>query len=83
MYVAIDSPVSLVEVIVLVPPVLLALVLPISFDGIGIREAGLSIMFAFNGISLEESISVGLLFYGAELISFSPGLILLMIGRRQ
>ena len=83
LYVAIDSPVSLVEVIVLIPPVLLALVLPISFGGIGIREAGLSIMFAFIGISLEESISVGLLFYGAELISFSPGLILLVIGRRQ
>lgn len=81
LYISVGSPVSWIDVVTLVPPVLLALMLPVSPGGLGVREAGLAFMFSQVNVPPEASVAVGLLFHAAQLISFLPGFLVLARGR--
>jgi uncharacterized membrane protein YbhN (UPF0104 family) len=55
-----------------VPLVALAMVLPISIGGVGVREGGLAVLLAPYGVPSEKAVAIGLLWF---LMSIVCGLI--------
>ena len=71
---AIDADVSLIDCLLVFPPVLLVQVIPASIAGWGIREWSMVSMFALVGIEAEAALAVSILFGLAMIVSSSPGL---------
>jgi uncharacterized membrane protein YbhN (UPF0104 family) len=69
---SIDAPVMFGQVFLLVPPVMLITMLPISIAGWGVREATMGLAFGYAGLATNEGVNVSLLF-GA--VSFIVGAI--------
>jgi glycosyltransferase 2 family protein len=67
---SIAAPVSFGETFVLIPPVMLITLMPISIAGWGVREATMGLAFGFAGLAANEGVNVSLL-YGA--VSFIVG----------
>jgi uncharacterized membrane protein YbhN (UPF0104 family) len=67
---SIAAPVGFGETFVLVPPVMLITMMPISIAGWGVREATMGLAFGFAGLAANEGVNVSLL-YGA--VSFIVG----------
>ena len=61
---AIAAPVLFSEIFLLVPPVMLITMLPISIAGWGVRETSMALAFGYAGLATSEGINVSLL-YGA------------------
>lgn len=61
---SIAAPVGFGETFVLVPPVMLITMMPISIAGWGVREATMGLAFGFAGLAANEGVNVSLL-YGA------------------
>lgn len=59
---AIAAPVSFGQVFLLVPPVMLITLMPISIAGWGVREASMGLAFGFAGLAANEGVNVSLLF---------------------
>ncbi|MCG2671841.1 lysylphosphatidylglycerol synthase transmembrane domain-containing protein [Bradyrhizobium sp. GCM10023182] len=59
---SIAAPVSLAQVFLLVPPVMLITLMPISIAGWGVREATMGLAFGFAGLAANEGVNVSLLF---------------------
>jgi glycosyltransferase 2 family protein len=69
---SISAPVSFQQTFLLIPPVMLITMLPISIAGWGVREATMGLAFGYAGLMTNEGINVSLL-YGA--VSFMVGAI--------
>jgi hypothetical protein len=69
---AIAAPVTFLQVLFLMPPVLLISTIPISIAGWGVRESGMIAAFAFAGLAQSDGLTLSIL-YGAT--SFVVGLI--------
>jgi len=67
---SIDAPVSFGQVFLLIPPVMLITMLPISIAGWGLREASMGLAFGFAGLAANEGVNVSLLF---GMVSFIVG----------
>ena len=67
---AIAAPVSFGQVFLLIPPVMLITMLPISIAGWGLREASMGLAFGFAGLAANEGVNVSLLF---GIVSFIVG----------
>jgi len=61
---SIAAPVGFGAIFVLVPPVMLITMMPISIAGWGVREATMGLAFGFAGLATSEGVNVSLL-YGA------------------
>lgn len=59
---AIAAPISFGQIFLLVPPVMLITMMPISIAGWGVREATMSLAFGFAGLAANEGVNVSLLF---------------------
>ena len=59
---SIAAPVSFAQVFLLVPPVMLITLMPISIAGWGVREATMGLAFGFAGLAANEGVNVSLLF---------------------
>ncbi|WP_420135729.1 lysylphosphatidylglycerol synthase transmembrane domain-containing protein [Rhodopseudomonas sp.] len=59
---AINAPADFVELLLLIPPVTLIAVIPISIAGWGLREASMGLAFSFAGLGASEGVNVSLLF---------------------
>jgi uncharacterized membrane protein YbhN (UPF0104 family) len=59
---SIAAPVSFAQVFLLVPPVILITLMPISIAGWGVREATMGLAFGFAGLAANEGVNVSLLF---------------------
>lgn len=59
---SITAPVSFNQVFLLVPPVMLITLMPISIAGWGVREATMGLAFGFAGLAANEGVNVSLLF---------------------
>jgi len=71
---AIDADVSMVDCMLLFPPVLLMQVIPASIAGWGIREWSMVTMFALVGVEAEAALAVSILFGLAMIVASLPGL---------
>ncbi len=67
---SISAPVAFQQTFLLIPPVMLITMLPISIAGWGVREATMGLAFGYAGLMTNEGINVSLL-YGA--VSFIVG----------
>ena len=61
---AIAAPVLFSQVFLLVPPVMLITLLPVSIAGWGLREATMGLAFGYAGLATSEGVNISLL-YGA------------------
>jgi glycosyltransferase 2 family protein len=59
---SIAAPVGFGDVFLLVPPVMLITMMPISIAGWGVREATMGLAFGFAGLAASEGVNVSLLF---------------------
>lgn len=58
---SIAAPVTFAQVFLLVPPVMLITLMPISIAGWGVREATMGLAFGFAGLAANEGVNVSLL----------------------
>lgn len=80
--VAIGAPLNLLQSLVLVPPVILLSVVPISIAGWGVREAAMVVALGFAGIAPAEAIAISLAFGLSLMIMGLPGAVLWLVGGR-
>jgi hypothetical protein len=67
---SISAPVDFVQVFMLIPPIMLITMMPISIAGWGVREATMTVAFGYAGLAQADGTVVSLLF-GA--VSFLVG----------
>jgi uncharacterized membrane protein YbhN (UPF0104 family) len=65
---SIAAPVSFAQAFLLVPPVMLITLMPISIAGWGVREASMGLAFGFAGLAANEGVNVSLLFGAVSFI---------------
>jgi uncharacterized membrane protein YbhN (UPF0104 family) len=65
---AIAAPVGFGQIFVLLPPVMLITMMPISIAGWGVREATMGLAFGFAGLAANEGVNVSLLFGAVSFI---------------
>lgn len=78
---AIGEPLGLIEAAVIVPPMLLIAMMPISVAGWGVREGVALVGLGLQGVSPEAAISIALLFGLALLVASLPGSLLWLTRR--
>ncbi len=76
---AVQAPISLLASGLYMPAVVLAALLPVSLNGLGMREAVLVVLLAGLGVSREHAALVGLLLLLTSTISSLPGGIALLL----
>ena len=64
-----------------VPLVALAMVLPISIGGVGIREGGLAVLLAPYGVPPEKAVAIGLLWFLVTIVSGLVGGVMFLADR--
>lgn len=75
--------VAFLDLLVLVPPVMLLAILPISFAGWGVREGSMAVALALSGVSAEQSVALSICFGLALFASSLPGGVFWLIDRRS
>ena len=80
---SIGETLGLIEAAVIVPPMLLIAMMPISVAGWGVREGVVLVGLRIQGVSAEASISIALLFGLALLIASLPGSLLWLTRRSE
>jgi uncharacterized membrane protein YbhN (UPF0104 family) len=78
---AVGADVSPVVVLVLMPVTVFALLIPISFAGLGVREVTFVYLLGEIGVPAEAAFTVALLIYASALLSTLPGALFLARGR--
>ena len=73
---AMELPVQVLDCLILVPPVILFSILPISIAGWGVREGAMVTAFAFIGIGYDEAFALSVLFGLVIMVTGVPGGIL-------
>ena len=66
-----------------VPLIALAIVLPISINGVGIREGGMVFLLSRWGIAEEQAVAIGLLWFFATIVTGLIGGFLFLLDRRS
>ena len=80
-YLSLGQEVGIGYFFVFVPLVFLALAIPVSIGGFGVREASLVLLFGTAGVAAEVSVAAGLLIPLLQVIAVLPGLLLIALGR--
>ncbi len=80
---ALDFDVPLVAVVAMVPAVLMIQVLPISISGLGVREGAIAFFLASFGVSAQQALAAGLLWFGALVVVSMLGAPAFAVGRRR
>lgn len=65
-----------------VPLVALAMVLPISIGGVGVREGGLAFLLAPAGVAAEQAVAIGLLWFLTTIVGGLIGGLLFLLDRQ-
>lgn len=81
LFLALRHPVPLVQQIAFVPLVIILVMLPISYFGLGIKEGAFVFLFTRVGVPSETCLAVSILTYPIILIGLLPGLILFLAAR--
>ncbi len=65
-----------------VPLIALAMVLPVSINGVGVREGGMALLLAPWGVGREQAVAIGLLWFFATIVTGLIGGGLFLLDRR-
>ena len=76
-----DIDVSLIDCLILFPPVILALTLPISIAGFGLRENIMIVAFGWVGVAPASAAVLGLLFGVTSIVTALPGGLIWLLSR--
>jgi hypothetical protein len=80
---AIAAPVSFVQVLILMPPVLLVSTIPISIAGWGVRESSMIVAFALAGLSESDGLTLSILFGATSfVVGLTGGIVWIVSGLR-
>ncbi|MCU1458685.1 MAG: putative integral rane protein [Actinomycetia bacterium] len=81
---ALEAPVPFLTVLAMAPAVAMAQVLPLSLNGLGVREGMLVILLrGVNGVTHSQAIGIGILWLAATLIASLAGAIPFAVGHRR
>ena len=80
LFASLNVTVPFLFVLAFTPIVFIVMLLPLSFGGIGLREGALFMLFQEVGVTFEQSLAVGLLFYAAQVLMVLPGIVLYLLG---
>ena len=81
--VAIGCPVSLGYYFVLLPIVWLVAMIPISINGLGLREGAFVVLFVSIGMSKEAAIAISVLFLAQAMLQGLIGSVLFLVHRKE
>lgn len=70
---AIAAPVSFTEMLLLIPPISLVTLMPISIAGWGVREQAMQVAFSYAGLSAADGVTISLLFGAVYFIVGAAG----------
>jgi uncharacterized membrane protein YbhN (UPF0104 family) len=59
---AIAAPVSFAQMLLLIPPILLITLMPVSIAGWGVREQSMQVAFGYAGLAAADGVTISLLF---------------------
>ncbi len=76
-----NLPVDAVDCLVLVPPVILITILPISIAGWGVRETAMITAFGFVGVPEHSSLALSILFGLVVIVTGLPGGLIWLLSR--
>ena len=65
-----------------VPLVALAMVVPVSINGVGVREGGLALMLKPSGVPTDAAVAIGLLWFLATIVTGLIGGMLFLLDRK-
>lgn len=82
LFAALGVPVGLARCVVFTPMVFTVTMLPISFSGLGVREAAYAYFFGLGGTPPADGVAASLLFFVVVGLSSLPGAVLFALGRR-
>lgn len=82
LYLAFGAVVPFDLLMVFIPVMFAAVMIPISISGLGVREATLAYLLATVGIATEVSVSVGLVFQALQVVGSIPGAAFWLTERR-
>lgn len=82
LYRAFGASVPFDVLMVFIPIMFVAVLLPVSLGGLGVRETTLVYLFRTMGVAAEVSVSVGLIFHFLQIALSSPGIVF-WISERQ
>jgi glycosyltransferase 2 family protein len=72
-----------IDCLVLFPPVVIAMVLPISIAGWGVREGVMIVAFGFVGVAPADALALSAAFGVSQMVGGLPGALLWLQGRRE
>ncbi len=81
--IGLDIDVTVLDCLVLVPPVILVATLPISMAGWGPREMAMITAFGFIGVSKEHATALSVLFGAVSVLISLPGGVFWLLTKRQ
>lgn len=78
---ALGEPLSTTTLLALTPPVLMAMAIPLSVAGWGIRESAAALIWILAGFSAQQGVAISMTYGAVILISSLPGALVLLAGR--
>lgn len=75
--------ISFLDLMVVVPVVTVLMLMPVSLNGLGVREGGFVILLSQMGVNQAEALSLSLLIYALTLLFSLAGGVLFFVGRRR
>nr|WP_286009942.1 lysylphosphatidylglycerol synthase transmembrane domain-containing protein [Larsenimonas salina] len=80
---ALDSPLDNATLMALIPPILMAMVVPLSVGGWGVRESAAAVVWGIAGFSSSEGVAISILYGTLVLVSSLPGAVIFLMRRRS
>ncbi|MCX2523022.1 lysylphosphatidylglycerol synthase transmembrane domain-containing protein [Larsenimonas rhizosphaerae] len=80
---ALGSTLDSLTLLALIPPVLMAMALPLSIGGWGVREGAAALIWASAGLSSSEGVAISVAYGATVLVSSLPGAIVMLMGRQN
>lgn len=78
---ALGEPLSTTTLLALTPPVLMAMAIPLSVAGWGIRESAAALIWMLAGFSAQQGVAISVTYGAVILLSSLPGAVVLLMGR--
>ncbi|WP_456269900.1 flippase-like domain-containing protein [Kushneria sp. AK178] len=78
---ALGEPLSTTVLLALTPPVLMAMAIPLSVAGWGIRESAAALIWILAGLPAQQGVAISMTYGAVILLSSLPGAVVLLLGR--
>ncbi|WP_438767972.1 lysylphosphatidylglycerol synthase transmembrane domain-containing protein [Kushneria sp. TE3] len=78
---ALGEPLSTATLLALTPPVLMAMAIPVSVAGWGVRESAAALIWMLAGLSAQQGVAISVTYGAVILLSSLPGAVVLLMGR--